>query len=294
MNQQHWSLGRKCCVALGCLAVSFPVTLVAQDCPSELNCTVTRECSLQQDTRNCKIKTSQGPEINDPVCEASKAAQNAAYQASKAACEAQKSVDKLSCERAKQQACPSAKIAPNSTGTAVKCSSERTCDVSRSCPLQEDTRSCGHDVAGAHVNDPVCESAKAAQNALYRASKASCEAQKSAANAECESMKEQERLACTKENAPPKPAGGAAQCSPERSCDVSRSCPLQEDTRSCGHDVARVHVNDPVCEAAKAAQNLAYQATKAACESQTAAEKGDCERTKEQERLACEAKKPKG
>jgi len=54
--------------------------------------------------------------------------------------------------------------------------------------LQEDTRSCGHDInlpfnGKVHVNDPVCKSAKAAQNALYSKDKAACEVAKATQNA---------------------------------------------------------------------------------------------------------------
>jgi hypothetical protein len=58
----------------------------------------------------------------------------------------------------------------------------------RDCSLQQDTRSCGHDISlpfngNIHVNDPVCESAKAAQNAAYASAKAVCEAAKAGQNA---------------------------------------------------------------------------------------------------------------
>ena len=72
----------------------------------------------------------------------------------------------------------------------------------------------------------------------------------------------------------------------DRSCSLNadtRDCSLQEDRRSCGHDqevcvptplpwdlgrreCRTVHVNDPICEGAKAAQNVAYKASKDACE----------------------------
>lgn len=91
----------------------------------------------------------------------------------------------------------------------------------------------------------------------------------------------------------------------KRSCPSNedrRPCPLNEDkrdcsanhdTRSCGHDVdwgllGRHHVNDPKCEAEKAAQNKIYEAGKIACEvakatqnSAYAAGKAACEAGKE-------------
>ena len=66
-----------------------------------------------------------------------------------------------------------------------------------------------------------------------------------------------------------------------RDCSLktdNRDCSLQVDTRSCGHDIVLClpwpandichteHVNDPFCEAAKAAQNVAYKASHDACE----------------------------
>jgi LysM domain len=90
----------------------------------------------------------------------------------------------------------------------------------------------------------------------------------------------------------------AEDCEPKRNCDATRDCSLQVDTRSCGHDVTAcvplthmcttVHVNDPVCEAAKAAQNQGYAIAKGSCETQKTLEKGDCERVKFQMKKGCE------
>ena len=70
----------------------------------------------------------------------------------------------------------------------------RNCASTRVCTLQWDTRSCGHDVDWGwfgkhHINDPFCEIAKAAQNALYVAQKAACEALKAAEQVACEVQK---------------------------------------------------------------------------------------------------------
>src|SRR6478752_4153621 len=86
----------------------------------------------------------------------------------------------------------------------------------------------------------------------------------------------------------------AEDCNPKRNCDANRDCSLQEDTRSCGHDIdlgflGKHHVNDPTCESQKAAQNTGFAVAKASCEAQKSAEKLDCERLKEQMKAACEA-----
>jgi hypothetical protein len=72
------------------------------------------------------------------------------------------------------------------------------------------------------------------------------------------------------------------------SLNVDRTdCSLQVDTRSCGHDVLGVHINDPFCEAAKAAQNAGYSAAKGVCETTKAAKNADFSR----EKAMCEAAK---
>jgi hypothetical protein len=86
------------------------------------------------------------------------------------------------------------------------------------------------------------------------------------------------------------------ECTPIRDCTPSASCDVQVDQRDCS--VCLIHNiftggcsqrgNDPVCEAAKAAQNTGYAAAKAACEAQKSAAKADCERIKGQDRLDCE------
>lgn len=82
-------------------------------------------------------------------------------------------------------------------------------------------------------------------------------------------------------------------CTPTRDCTPRRSCDFKKshDTRSCNRCLVKkpwggclIRGNDPICEAAKAAQNAAYDAD-------YAAKKLDCERLKSQEKLQCEAEK---
>jgi len=88
-------------------------------------------------------------------------------------------------------------------------------------------------------------------------------------------------------------------CSINTPCDAVMDCSLKQDNRSCGHDVVLCvpfthicstnHVNDPVCEAAKAAQNTAFAAEKANCEATKSLAKANCEATKTAAKAACEA-----
>lgn len=83
-------------------------------------------------------------------------------------------------------------------------------------------------------------------------------------------------------------------CTPTRDCSSNRSCdlPRSHDTRDCNACILRniftggcsQRGNDPLCEAAKAAQNKIYDAD-------YAARKLDCERLKSTEKLTCEAEK---
>jgi hypothetical protein len=71
--------------------------------PPARDCTPIRECSFQTDARDCqrcfaKIGGTCLARMNDPGCEAAKAAQQAMIAAKKNACEAEKSSEKLSCE----------------------------------------------------------------------------------------------------------------------------------------------------------------------------------------------------
>lgn len=91
-----------------------------------------------------------------------------------------------------------------------------------------------------------------------------------------------------------------------RDCSLqtdTRDCSLQVDTRSCGRDISlfnnnSIHLNDPGCETAKAAQNSAYAAAKAACEAAKAGQnlgystaKGSCELAKQWQNVAYAAEK---
>jgi hypothetical protein len=100
----------------------------------------------------------------------------------------------------------------------------------------------------------------------------------------------------------PMPSASAVDCT-QRSCSDSRKCDFEasKDTRDCGTCILSRPVlcapdflgggctgggciqrgNDPICEAGKAAQNLAYNV-------QANAEKADCDRLKNQEILACQ------
>jgi hypothetical protein len=69
----------------------------------------------------------------------------------------------------------------------------------------------------------------------------------------------------------------------EFKCDAlrpSRDCALVRDNRECGRYLLGVHINDPSCEASKAAQNAIYERSKAVCEAQKTSEM-------ESRRLSC-------
>ena len=98
------------------------------------------------------------------------------------------------------------------------------------------------------------------------------------------------------------PGKESIDCSPDRDCTPKRDCSFEKkrDRRNCsacllrapricafggcvgGHCIQRG--NDPFCEAAKGAQNAAYEAA-------YIGRKLDCERIKEQNRIACEVEK---
>ena len=78
----------------------------------------------------------------------------------------------------------------------------RSCASTRPCDLNWDTRNCGHDIdlgwfGKHHINDPFCEVAKAAQNAIYLAQKVACEAIKAAEQVACEVQKAIDIVAAT-------------------------------------------------------------------------------------------------
>lgn len=135
----------------------------------------------------------------------------------------------------------------------------------RDCSLQVDTRSCGHDISTpfgtVHVNDPICEAAKAAQNVAYKAAHDSCELAKAAQN-------------------------GAHKVAHDQ-CEIDKAA--QQVAYKGEHDA---------CEVAKGAQNLAYKAAHDKCEAEKAtqnglyaAEKAACETGKTLSKAACEADK---
>jgi hypothetical protein len=124
-----------------------------------------RDCSVGHDTRNCSVSTPLGS-FNDPVCEAAKAAQNAAYAAQKASCEAAKAGQNLA-YKAEKDACEAAKATQNAAYKAEK---------------------------------DGCEAGKASQNALYAKEKAACEAAKTSSKLGCEADKAAAQLVCLASN----------------------------------------------------------------------------------------------
>lgn len=139
----------------------------------------------------------------------------------------------------------------------------------RDCSLQVDTRSCGHDGPfGIHFNDPICEAAKAAQNAVYAAAKGTCEAEKSAQNAAyaaakgtCESGKATQNAAYAAEKA---------------ACEGPKAA--QNAAYKAEHDT---------CEFGKAAQNVAYKTEHDACELTKTTSKAACEAQKAIDSTLC-------
>lgn len=90
------------------LGVEIPKIGVFKDCTPVIDCTPTRSCeaiSVRKDTRNCRNCLAKNPFGgclvfgNNPLCEAAKASQNAAYQADAAG-------KKLDCERLKTRTEP--------------------------------------------------------------------------------------------------------------------------------------------------------------------------------------------
>jgi CheY-like chemotaxis protein len=63
---------------------------------------------------------------------------------------------------------------------------------------------------------------------------------------------------------------------------INRDCTPPRDARSCETSIAGLFKRlDPVCEAAKAAQNQIYDSQRVACESRKAAERAQCEARKQ-------------
>jgi hypothetical protein len=87
------------------------------------------------------------------------------------------------------------------------------------------------------------------------------------------------------------------ECEPQRECDTGfTQCTRQKDTRDCATCLFRNPLNnrcvnegvDPICVAARAAQNSRYEASRSACMSQEAAARNDCEKLRLQEIRSCE------
>jgi hypothetical protein len=100
--------------------------------------------------------------VNDPICEAAKAAQNAAYAAVKAKCEGDKAAQNA-IYKGEHDLCETAKGTQNAAYAAEKA---------------------------------TCEAGKASQNALYKVEHDACEAGKAASKATCEGQKAVDQLAC--------------------------------------------------------------------------------------------------
>ncbi len=86
------------------------------------------------------------------------------------------------------------------------------------------------------------------------------------------------------------PASPNVECGPPLSipdCTPTLACSAQQDQRSCNICVANpfggciARYNDPMCEAAKAAQNTSYSASKLACEASKSNQLAQCEATKQ-------------
>lgn len=112
------------------------------------------------------------------------------------------------------------------------------------------------------------------------------------------------------EDLPPRRLGGVLEpfdpeeiACEERSCRPSRSCTAdltqcirERDDRDCTRCLFRNPLNnrcvtegvDPICEAAKTAQNAKFDAAREACLEQVSAEQQACERLVEQELQSCE------
>ena len=79
-----------------------------------------------------------------------------------------------------------------------------------------------------------------------------------------------------------RPSQKSRHCKMVESCSVIPpipECLLQADTRNCTRSIGifNTQIHDPVCEAAKAAQNQTFQVQKLACESQKSAAKAENE-----------------
>ena len=140
--------------------------------------------------------------------------------------------DGVNCSDIKRRGCDATRVCTLKTDT-------RDCSLqvdTRSCPLQEDTRSCNRCVIPnpfggciLYGNDPACEIAKAAQNAIYKANKDACEAAKAAQNliyagnkAACEAAKATQNAIYKAE----KDACEVAKAAEKAACEVQKSIDL--------------------------------------------------------------------
>jgi hypothetical protein len=167
----------------------------------------------------------------------------------------------------------------------------------RDCSLQHDTRSCGHDITVCvpftnvchteHVNDPICEAAKAAQNVAYEAARDACEVGKAgqnvaykAAHDECEAQKAGQNAAykvahdsCEAEKA----GQNLAYKAEHDSCEAGKAS--QNFAYKTEHDA---------CEAGKAGQNISYKIEHDLCEIAKSGGKAACEVQKAVDQALCE------
>jgi len=63
-------------------------------------------------------------------------------------------------------------------------------------------------------------------------------------------------------------------------CAPTRNCDLHPDTRDCSRNFPFGNINDPACEASKAAQNSIYAIQKSSCEASINSERSQCESQK--------------
>jgi len=101
----------------------------------------------------------------------------------------------------------------------------------------------------------------------------------------------------------PPPSGGCEPLLEIPDCTPKQDCETRRDPRECNQCLLRnpfggcaIRANDPICEAAKAAQDRAYELSKVACETGKAEQKEQCEAAKaavmalNTERAACKSR----
>jgi hypothetical protein len=88
-------------------------------------------------------------------------------------------------------------MAQSPTGSTCPALPNIDCTPTQNCTLNSDDRECNRCLVSVfnhctvRGNDPACEAAKAAQNAMYAAQKTQCETQKAAQKAACEGTRAQ-------------------------------------------------------------------------------------------------------